>query len=296
MSSRAVVLFKHLTRGLQQRYVIELLKLKETFIDPLLHPFSSVPLSAPTLTDQADEYYFHSESPPVESLDNLPIASRFLSTNTILRQHAQSNPSSQPPSGSRTPTIPPADAESVVSDEEEDQIGRGYAPGKNKLPVRGASSQNSPYGSNALRSLGKNLPFPSRSHHSLPPPPRPNPQASTTSLGRQSIILGYDGDRQPSALIPLGRTKKGTKESSSTMLPNSAPSSSNTGSGLPPHLLPEDLRQCLEVLEASILNGHITLSEGLKKRYEEQYPLVRSLADVFVSNVSSAVMTFDGSF
>jgi hypothetical protein len=28
------------------------------------------------------------------------------------------------------------------------------------------------------------------------------------------------------------------------------------------------------------------LSEALKKRYEDQFPLVRSLADVFVSNVS----------
>jgi hypothetical protein len=245
-----------------------------------------VPLGAPTLADPADEYYFRSESPPVESLDNLPIASRFLSTNPILRQQAPTNPPSQPPSGSRTPTIP-ADGESVVSDEEEDQIGRGYAPGKNKLPVRGASSQNSPYGTSVLRSLGKNLPFPSRSHHSLPPPPRPNPQASTTSLGRQSVILGYDGDHQASAFMSSGRSKKASKKGSSSMtLPNDAPLNPNPGSGLAPHLLPEDLRQCLEVLEASILKGHITLSEGLKKRYEEQYPLVRSLADVFVSNVS----------
>ena len=32
---------------------------------------------------------------------------------------------------------------------------------------------------------------------------------------------------------------------------------------------------------------YMRLSEGLKKRYDEQYPLVRSLADVFVSNVSA---------
>jgi hypothetical protein len=31
------------------------------------------------------------------------------------------------------------------------------------------------------------------------------------------------------------------------------------------------------------------LSEGLQKRYEEQYPLVRSLADVFVSSVSTRI-------
>ncbi len=53
-----------------------------------------------------------------------------------------------------------------------------------------------------------------------------------------------------------------------------------------PHQLPEDLRKVLEVLENGIFDGHVILSENLRKRYEEQYPLVRSLADVFVSNVS----------
>ncbi|MBW4947670.1 hypothetical protein KZW06_29360, partial [Klebsiella pneumoniae] len=55
---------------------------------------------------------------------------------------------------------------------------------------------------------------------------------------------------------------------------------------VPSRELPEDLRKCLEVIEGGILDGHMKLSESLRKRYEEQYPLVRSLADVFVSNVS----------
>ena len=55
---------------------------------------------------------------------------------------------------------------------------------------------------------------------------------------------------------------------------------------VPPRELPEDLRKCLEVIEGGILDGHMKLSESLRKRYEEQYPLVRSLADVFVTNVS----------
>ena len=56
-------------------------------------------------------------------------------------------------------------------------------------------------------------------------------------------------------------------------------------SRLDPHQLPDELRQCLELIEASILAGHLKLSEGLRTRYDEQYPLVRSLADVFVANV-----------
>ena len=50
--------------------------------------------------------------------------------------------------------------------------------------------------------------------------------------------------------------------------------------------LPEDLREVLEVLRDGILGGHLALSRALKKRYEEQYPLVRSLADVFTQHVS----------
>ena len=58
------------------------------------------------------------------------------------------------------------------------------------------------------------------------------------------------------------------------------------GFAIAPHLLPEDLRICLEVVDGGVLEGHRKLSEALRKRYEEQYPLVRSLADVFVANVS----------
>ncbi|THH01240.1 hypothetical protein EW026_g1409 [Hermanssonia centrifuga] len=67
---------------------------------------------------------------------------------------------------------------------------------------------------------------------------------------------------------------------------NPSPTSSGVivSGAVPPTQLPEDLRKCLEVIEGGILEGHIKLSEGLRKRYEEQYPLVRSLADVFVSN------------
>jgi hypothetical protein len=62
---------------------------------------------------------------------------------------------------------------------------------------------------------------------------------------------------------------------------------------LAPHLLPEDLRICLQVIETGILDGHVKLADGLRKRYMEQYPLVRSLADVFVANVSLSIGIFN---
>lgn len=51
--------------------------------------------------------------------------------------------------------------------------------------------------------------------------------------------------------------------------------------------LPEELEEVLAVLSGGILEGHIKLAAALKKRYDNQYPLVRSLADVFTAHVSS---------
>jgi hypothetical protein len=50
--------------------------------------------------------------------------------------------------------------------------------------------------------------------------------------------------------------------------------------------LPEDLEKVLVVLAGGILEGHLKLAAALRKRYENQYPLVRSLADVFTAHVS----------
>ncbi|OSC97910.1 hypothetical protein PYCCODRAFT_1525084 [Trametes coccinea BRFM310] len=53
---------------------------------------------------------------------------------------------------------------------------------------------------------------------------------------------------------------------------------------VPPTQLSADLQKCLEGIEDGILDGHIRSGDGSRKKYTEQYPLVLSLADVFVSN------------
>jgi hypothetical protein len=50
--------------------------------------------------------------------------------------------------------------------------------------------------------------------------------------------------------------------------------------------LPDSLEKVLTVLAGGILEGHIKLAAALRKRYENQYPLVRSLADVFTAHAS----------
>jgi len=51
-----------------------------------------------------------------------------------------------------------------------------------------------------------------------------------------------------------------------------------------PVTLPDDLEQVLTVISTGILEGHIKQVTELRKRYDEQFPLVRSLADVFTSH------------
>lgn len=233
--------------------------MKETFIDPLLHPYSKV---AETPILDGDDYSSHAET-PYESLDRLPIASRFLSP---IGFRTDSPSKAAPPSTHReeTPNIDTSD------DEVDDDLGKGFAK---KSLMNAALKHNhprSPYGTTATRTRNGEVPFPSRSHQSLPPPPRGND--STHSLGHPSFLADAQSSRGTSKV--LRKPKK------------SNPTETTIPGALSPGQLPEDLRICLEIVENSLIDGHLKLADGLRKRYEEQYPLVRSLADVFVSNVS----------
>lgn len=273
-------------------YVNELIKLKETFIEPLLHPYSTSPVASPVQMEY-DDFTTRLETPR-ESLEHLPIAARFLSPTGS----RSDGPSGQVPrkdeANKDTPNI---DGESLNSEEEEeaeDRMGNGYSAAKLSQAAK-HNHPRSPYGSSALRAVTGRppVPFPSRSHQSLPPPPRANPHtASSQSLGRQSFTEN-NGQYGPSKAISTATAS--TRVLRKFKKSNPPPPSAVTVPGaVPPTQLPEDLRKCLEVIESGVLEGHIRLSDGLRKRYEEQYPLVRSLADVFVSNVRPFVFLRTG--
>ncbi|THU86411.1 Dbl homology domain-containing protein [Dendrothele bispora CBS 962.96] len=278
--TRQEVLFEIISS--EERYVGELAKMKETFIDPLLHPFSSTPASPTASTPNLDYDYYRSES-PVESADQLPpIAARFMSPTPSLR----------PPNKDANNI----DAESMDTDDDDDTY---QGPTKRfGSPKPGASSSQaskhnhprSPYRSTAAnRNVGKNgtsVPFPSRSHHSLPPPPRSQQlNASTMSLGRQSIIVERERERNYSqGQASMAERRSESKPGMLRKFNRKNDTKNILGDSVAPHQLPEDLRICLQVIDSGVFDGHKRLSEALRKRYEDQFPLVRSLADVFVSN------------
>ncbi|KAG9094234.1 hypothetical protein FS749_012850 [Ceratobasidium sp. UAMH 11750] len=263
----------------EERYVGEIIKLKETFIDPLLHPFAPAPslyhqAETTTILDD-DRTSLRRAASPAESLDHLPIAARFISGTPVPGQssgstHTHQTRAETPRSKSHAPTI--GDADSYDSDDE-DKFGGN--PRRRGTPSGGRS----PYGTAAQRRTGSGkvpVPFPARSQQSLPPHSRA--AASTHSLGRQSVAGGEPIEANRSGAVSAlkrfqRRVASGTPRGDSI-----------SGVGVTAQQLPEDLRICLEVLEEVILPGHLTLREGLQKRYEEQYPLVRSLADIFVAH------------
>ncbi|KAG1756514.1 Dbl-like domain-containing protein [Suillus paluster] len=267
----------------EERYVNDLTKMKEFFIEPLLHPYAMSPPVSPTPTpfNEYDDYRVES---PQESIDVLPIAARFMSPLGFRTDGA-----SKPADGASKPAdsaSKPADGRSLAtttpqiddeSDEDaDDVVGEGLQtnranPNHPRSPYHGGGS-----GGKGITKIRDVLPFPSRSHASLPAPQRKLAASSSQSLGDKD----RERERKDSAKTTptqgarvLRKFKRSTTQSHSPFQ-----------SAVPSQLLPEDLRICLEVIESGVLDGHVKLSEGLLKRYEEQYPLVRSLADVFVSS------------
>ena len=188
----------------------ELLKMREAFINPLLHPYTNASSSTMIKYDDPTEL-----ETLIESFEHLPIASRFL-------------PSS-----------------ATGSDESEDHNGN----------ARTTSHASHRGGQSDLNSSPENDPL----EH-----PTSWTPGDSSALPRSSQL----------ARLPRGVARRFQLSVADSI----------AHGGISPHQLPDDLRVCLESIE-DVLAGHIKLAEVLRKRYDEQYPLVRSLTDIFMDNV-----------
>jgi hypothetical protein len=243
------------------RYVAELLKMRETFINPLLHPYVNSSLSTTPENDHMSQVETLVES----ALDHLPIASRFLSSPT-----AGSDGFDGPEDNGRAR-----------------MISRAFRRGGQASPKLATERDpRSPLPSQTPRDSFVSI---ARSHLSLRLPSRPNRKSiSTATLGRRCSVESSPTERdRPDR--DRGRRSKSTDTSAQGMRQKSKESFTRAdlihNGGVAPRQIPDDLRQCLKVIEERILSGHVKFSECLRKRYNEQYPLVRSLADVFMANV-----------
>ncbi len=293
------------------------MKLKETFIDALIPPRdSSTPvipaISSPTLSTHLEngpastyDARCHGVTPASERLtssplsavgDNfsyLPIASRFASprpdtpSDNIPDRGASTDTTREQSTGSSASHRP-----MLLSDEHKSRLQGHYAYLTNGRP--------------STQDLASRY---ARGHHSLPPPPRSTapetstlPQSVSLTQARMSLRpsqrMGSQNLRHDlHGVSVLSDTTSGV--ASPPLSAKSATSGSHklrkrfgSRSELvrPTRLVvPEELKKVLEVLGNGIMQGHVALSTALKRRYDTQYPLVRSLADVFISHVSKSL-------
>jgi len=174
-------------------------------------------------------------------------------------------------------------------DSEDDNRKAGTTPygsrrrGKSTWDLALESDPREPLDSRTLRDSFVSLFLPLRSLRS--PLRRNRNTVSTASLGRESSL----------ELSPTERDKDRCRMSTYTdpTAPGMQQKSKETFANgcVAPRQLPDDLRLCLEGIE-NILEDHLKLIEALRKRYNGQYPLVRSLADVFLHNVRLFILLF----
>lgn len=116
-----------------------------------------------------------------------------------------------------------------------------------------------------------------QAHQSLPPqqPSRGVPESRSGSSSK-----GWSGSfarlSHPTHRSGSGSTRIGSGSSLASI---------SQGHVAKDVVLPDELGQVLAVLSGGILEGHLKLAAALRRRYEDQYPLVRSLADVFTAHV-----------
>ena len=217
---------------------------------------------------------------PAEATDLLPIASRF-QQSTFLDRHNLGR-SSDGGSGADSPA--PAfgthefDSFTITSSKPflYDTLHRPHPLGQLK-PIE------VPFPDAPLPSGDRRAAPALRSHQSLPPPTRSSVRpASSYHPEPQRRLVSADTAWSQAKQKPLPAFLPA---------PPAPPAPTATAIAAATHAdvlgLPEELRTLLEVLRDGILPGHLALSRALRTRHEEQFPLVRSLADVFNTHVSA---------
>ncbi|SPO25108.1 uncharacterized protein UTRI_02791_B [Ustilago trichophora] len=256
----------------EERYVTELEKAKEIYIDALIHPEHFDPERvlppAPTLTTTSpiDAPGSRDWSPtpqsallshgssladssslmtgiPANSNGDLPIAARFMSSVSAGK-------------GSTT---------NAASRREQSQWDAHHAAGVRSPYSVGIANVSTSDNSTARPGLA------------------PNPMDATYGLG---LGLGTTATRDRSAAaymnVPVAFKGKG-KASKAQKLRSLARKTNSDADPLRLSVpLPPSLREVLIAMSEGLVEAHGLLSDALKARYEEQWPLVRSLADVFM--------------
>lgn len=236
--------FSH--RILTFRYVAELEKTKDLYIDALLHPLRFSPPSSPSTNGAPNlpgESSVHGRSRASFSTSNvagssaeLPIAARFMSSTNAFQQGQQAS----------------SDAAASLSKDQSYAAAQAAAQAEAHREFGGKSPYSAGMGG------GSNPSKRASTTNTRPAKTRDTSGSGTTPLKKWSTKRSGTGSSE-SRVVPM------RPDPFDLQVP-----------------LPVSLRAVLEAISEGLTEGHALLSEALKARYEEQWPLVRSLADVFL--------------
>lgn len=260
----------------------DLQNLLSTFIHALLPPQPTV--GSPTIEHWSPPLVSH--SPTWESSNNSRRAS-------AIGRNSSSDSVDCLPIAAKFLSHPP---ETVVEEQGKKVAGRDSAESEGSRRLEGSGSVENVRLSTTKGSPDTSVPFPSSAVKTTSPSARtrqshpPIKSRNSTSTLRQRLT-----DRS-SSTHALGSTARKLQRAVSAATDYTSYHSAPGGTeGSVAHSevlgLPEDLREVLEVLRDGILPGHLALSKALRRRHEEQFPLIRSLADVFTQHVRSSPST-----
>ncbi|GAC98750.1 ROM1/2 protein [Pseudozyma hubeiensis SY62] len=250
----------------EERYVTELEKAKEIYIDALLHPHTFdpervlPPVSASAISSPVEQPRSRDWPPNAKSVEMRPSSSN--GEATAFEPGSLSSTRGDLPIAARymsTASIGKADpSESAIEYRQTQQgVGSPYSSQRASLSIPdGVALRSGTFRSQADPSFGLGL-------------------GLGTMATRDRSVAAYMN--APTASQPTGKLSKAQKLRGLARKDNGHADPLRLSVPLPP-----SLREILASMSDGLVEAHGLLSDALKARYEEQWPLVRSLADVFM--------------
>lgn len=244
----------------EERYIQELEKTKELYIDALLHPHRFSPPSSPGTAHAATLAALegrnhsgprsrrdvpHRGDVPSPNNADLPIAARYMNSCAVSREGENA------PYGSI------------------DAAALSHAASQKRLTTQ---ASHTPTRSRPQSQSG----VPGASQASLVPGGAVD--ASNALMSKKKARQASDAKEEGALKRWSQRQRKGQSAISVSSTQVGYDLTNGQGGAVN---VPAPLRNVLEAIDNGISEGHALLSEALRLRYEEQWPLVRSLADVF---------------
>jgi len=265
----------------EERYVSELVSLRNNYITPVLYPMIAPVLMSSSASGSTHSNFFKSQSstssnspttltPPTTASDFLPIAAQFVRSSSrcsrITPNHSQDHlPDMESEESHNIPVQPepplaPTDPNGTMSPPADKTASTYNRISFNRFGIRSKRSSHPDFESSTQPLHGAHINNFSQSTSSVP---HINGKGASTLRGIRHYL------RPPNPPNKLHKAHQHTIQEALTNHANFE------------YLLPESLRIIFNIVNDGMFRGHEDLSVQLKEKYLEQFPLVRDLTSVW---------------